>query len=387
MLTELAIRKLSAKSGERVEIWDEKLPGFGVRASPSGTKSFVLMYYVRGKKQRLTLGRYPVLSLTDARRRAFELLAELGNGRDPKAGKDASATQFRFGEVVGEFVRSHCDRHNRESHARETERILRSRFAREWGDRDIREIGKSDVLKVLDAAVGSTPSAANHALAAIRKLFSWAVERELVTANPCTGISRPAPANARERVLTLKELSAIWSASEMMAAPFCQIVRLLLLTAQRRGEVVGMRWDEIDWSAYTWSIPASRTKNKRAHVVPLAVVAMTVLGTVPRVSGELVFPARGNDGTTFSGFSKRKGQLDQLSGVSGWTLHDLRRSAATHMASLGVAPHVIERILNHAGGTLGGVAGTYNRFQYLPEMRSALELWAEQIGKLAQRER
>jgi integrase len=142
-----------------------------------------------------------------------------------------------------------------------------------------------------------------------------------------------------------------------------------------------MRWKEIDWDARTWSIPAKRTKSNRAQVVPLSPLAVSVLETVPRINDELVFPPRGNEETTTSGFSKMKRRLDELSRVSDWTLHDLRRSAATHMASLGVAPHVIKRILNHTSGTFGGVAGIYNRFQYLPEMCEALGLWANHIVK------
>ena len=384
MLTELAIRKVTAKGGQRVEIWDEKLPGFGLRASPAGTKTFVLMYYFGGRKRRMTLGRYPILSLTDARRKAIEMLAEVGRGADPVAGAPASRHEFRFADVVDRFVDAHCKRHNRESHARETERLLQVRFVSAWEDRDVRELSKGDVLKVLDGAVNAgTPSAANHALAAISKLFSWAAGRGLISANPCSGISRPAPATTRDRVLSMGELAAIWSATETTGAPFAQIVRLLLLTAQRRGEVVGMRWGELDLDARTWSIPAKRTKGNRVQVVPLSPLAISVISTIPRINEDLVFPARGNGEATTSGFSKMKRALDECCQVVDWTLHDLRRTAATHMASLGVAPHVIERILNHTTGTLGGVAGIYNRFQYLPEMRAALELWAEQVAKLS----
>ena len=382
MLTELTVRKLKAKSHDRVEIWDEKLPGFGLRASVSGTKTFVLMYYFRGRKRRLTLGRYPIVSLTQARQQAISALAKLGSGCDPQSGPARVAGDYRFAEKVTEFVEAHCNRHNRESHARETERILHGRFVSAWGTRDVREITKGDVLRVLDAIVtAGTPSAANHALSAIRKFFSWAVERGLAELNPCSGISRPAPATARERVLSLSEIGRVWRASGSHGGPYSQIVRLLLLTAQRRGEVVGMRWTELDMASTLWSIPASRTKNKRAQIVPLSPLAMTVLAEAPRHK-EFVFPARGNDETTISGFSKMKRAFDETSGVIDWTLHDLRRTAATHMASLGVAPHVIERILNHTSGTLGGVAGIYNRFSYLQDMRSALELWATHVGNI-----
>lgn len=384
MLTELAIRKLTARGCERVEIWDDKLPGFGVRVSPAGTKSFVVMYYRGGRKQRVTLGRYPLLPLSEARALALATLAAAARGDDPKRMNAAGGRGFGFTEVVKKFVDGHSNRHNREGHARETERLLQARFGREWGDTDVRKIEKKDVLAVLDRTVNAgAPSAANHALSAVRKFFTWCLERGLIEANPCEGISRPASERSRDRVLTLKELGIVWNATLNTAAPFSQIVQLLVLTLQRRGEVAGVRWSEIDWENATWLIPAQRTKSDRAQHVPLSALAVSVLRSVPRIHDTLVFPARGNKGTIVSGFSKMKRQLDRVADISDWTLHDLRRTGATHMAEFGVAPHVIERILNHTTGTLGGVAGIYNRFQYLPEMRNALELWAKHVSEIA----
>ena len=144
-----------------------------------------------------------------------------------------------------------------------------------------------------------------------------------------------------------------------------------------------MRWSEINFTDRTWSIPAARTKSNRAQVVPLVERAIQILEAIPRLEGELVFSSIASDTRSFSGFSKAKQRLDQLSGVSDWTLHDLRRSTATGLAKLGMAPHVVERVLNHTTGTLGGVAGVYNRFGYLPEMRVALELWARHVASLS----
>lgn len=386
MLTELTLRQSTARDGRRMEIWDERVPGFGVRISPSGTKTFVLMYYVAGKKRRMTLGRYPILSLVDARRKALAALNQVAHGSDPQGERRADHSPYQFAAVVEDFVRAHCARHNRESHARETERILRSRFVTEWQSRDIRDIARADVLRVLDAAVDAgTPSAANHALAAIRKLFNWCIERGIVETSPCLHISRPAPHNSRDRVLSEDEIAEVWTASQSLSAPFSHIVQLLLLTAQRRGEVAGMCWDEIDWRERSWTIPPERTKNNRVQTLPLSRLAIEVLQSVPKLHERFVFPARGNDAATPSGFSKMKRRLDSLSRTSSWTLHDLRRTAATHMARAGVAPHIIERILNHSTGLLGGVAGIYNRFQYLPEMRDALEQWSETIVQLSAR--
>ena len=381
-LTDLLLRKL--KSGEeRIEVWDAKLPGFGVRVSPAGTKSFVLLYRFRGLPQRLTLGRYPVLALGEARELAKEALNQVARGIDPRQAKEELPATYLFGGVVDEFVRMHCSQRNRESTRKETARILQHDFVSQWKRRDVRDIGRKDVLDVLDAIVErGSPSGANHALAAIRKCFNWCVERGLIESSPCSAIKKPAKAEARERVLSDDELRSIWRTTEAIGYPFGVLVQLLLLTAQRRNEVVGMRWQDIDLNSAIWTIPGELAKNGRPHLVPLSARAHSCLASLPRLHESLVFPARGNGTTTFSGFSKLKAKTDQLSGVQAWTLHDLRRSAATHMGRLGVAPHVVERILNHASGAFRGVAGVYNRFQYLPEMREGLERWACHLERI-----
>ncbi|MFN0218244.1 MAG: tyrosine-type recombinase/integrase [Hyphomicrobium sp.] len=382
-LTDIAIRKLKSTGGGRVEIWDSKIPGFGLRAAERGTKSFVLVYRYRGRPRRLTLGRYPTLSLAAARQKATEALRSVGDGSDPQAAKESDRNPDRFEDAVAAFVEQYCRRHNRASTMKETERELRNRFVTRWANRDVREISKQDVLDVLDGVVAQgLPSAANHALAVVRKFFNWAVERGLVEQSPCLTVKKPARVGTRERVLTEEELAHVWNAARVMGYPFGPLVQLLMLTAQRRNEVAGMRWRRVDTRESLWSLPAELTKSNRAHSVPLAAIAIEVITACPRLHDELIFPSSGADGTTFSGFSKCKARLDAASGVTDWTLHDLRRTAATHMARLGVAPHVVERILNHTGGALGGVAGIYNRFAYQPEMRAALELWALHVQGL-----
>lgn len=383
-LTDISIRNLAAHPSERYEVFDAKIPGFAVRVFPSGVRSFVVFYRVKGRLRRLTLGRYPMVSLAEARRLASEALNRVAHGTDPQRERSAERHGSRFRDTVETFVRLHCERHNRQNTAQETARVLRTRFVTKWGSRDVREISKADVVGVLDAIMGAgLPSAANHALAGIRKFFAWCVERGLVDANPCAGVRAPAPHQSRDRVLSDIELAALWRGCDQAGYPFGDIVKLLVLTAQRRGEVTQMRWSEIDIAGATWSIPAERTKSNRAQVVPLIAHAIEILNRVPRLQSELVFPAVGAETRSFSGFSKAKRRLDLLSSIQSWTLHDVRRSVATGLARLGVAPHVVERLLNHTTGTLGGVAGVYNRFGYLPEMRAALELWAAHLEKLA----
>ena len=268
-LTDLSIRNLKAVSS-RFEVWDEKVSGLGVRVSTSGTKSFVLLYRHLGRPKRMTLGRYPVVTLQAARALATEALRTLALGQDPHAEKVAARTFPRFDETVDDFIKLHCRRLNRERTAKETERLLRLHFTRRWFARDVREIQKFDILKVLDALVLSgTPGTANNAFAAVRVFFSWCVARSIVGASPCTGLSLPAPIVSRNRVLNNGELAAVWAAAERAGPPYGSIVKLLILTAQRRSEVGAMQWQEVSRESGVWLMPPDRTKNGRQHQVPL----------------------------------------------------------------------------------------------------------------------
>ena len=382
-LTDLAIQNLKTDASARFEVFDTKLPGFGVRVFPSGIKSFILFYRHQGRLRRLTLGRYPVVSLADARRMAFEALGRVTRGSDPQREKQDERRKLNFEDAVARFVTEHCERHNRAATAHETARVLRTRFIPRFAKRDLKEITRADIARVLDGIVSEGKgSTANHTLAAIRKLFNWCVDRGLMEVSPCVGIKIPAPLQSRDRVLVDTELAAVWRASDVVGFPFGTIVKLLILTGQRRGEVAAMRWDEIDFESGAWSIPAQRTKSNKAQVVPLPPQAISLLRSAPRFESPFVFMALGNEDASFSGFSKAKARLAGLAEFGDWTLHDLRRTAASGLARLGVSPHVIERILDHTTGTLGGVAGIYNRFGYLPEMREALERWSDYVSKL-----
>ena len=379
-LTDLSIKALRPRADSRYEVFDAKIPGFAVRVAPSGMKSFVLLYRHRGRPRRLTIGRYPVLSLAEARKLANHALNRVAHGNDPQHEKEERRRGHSFEDAADDFVTTHCARRNRASTASHAAGTLRLHFIPKWRNRDVREIKRADILSVLDKMMrDEMPGAAIRSLAVIRKFFNWCVERGLIDASPCAGVKAPAPHRSRDRVLDDKELAAIWRAAAETEFPFGSIVQLLILTAQRRGEVTAMRWSEIDFEAATWSLPSERTKSNRAHTVPLTPAAVELLASLPKFGEGFVFPAQGRTETSFSGFSKCKTQFDQLARVTDWRLHDLRRTAATGMARLGVSPHVVERILNHTTGTLGGVAGVYNRFGYLPEMRAALKTWAKHV--------
>ncbi len=279
-----------------------------------------------------------------------------------------------------EFIDKYARPRNRDW--RETERVLTREFGTRWGRHAVGAITKNEVTGAIDSIVArGSPGSAARSFAIVRRFFNWCVERGTIEVSPCQGLRSPTAPNARERVLGDEELRAVWSASLAMGYPFGTVVQLLTLTAQRKGEVVGCEWSELDLKTGTWTIPAERNKSKRTHTVALSRLTSEIVETIPRLHERWLFPSEEGEGL-ISGFSKWKDRLDVASGVPEWRLHDLRRTAATGMARLGVAPHVIERILNHTTGILGGVAGIYNRFQYLPEMRAALELWAEHIAKV-----
>ena len=386
-LTDVVIRKAEPPSAGQVEIWDGKVPGFGIRVSSSGAKSFVLLYRHAGKPRRMTLGRYPMLSLAEAREKATAAIRQLEQGIDPVPTKeeiqrqDEARVVYRFEDVVGSFIKLHCERHNRAVTAKDTARILKNRFVTRWADRDIRDITRMEIVRLLDGIVeAGTPSAANHALSAIRKFFNWCLERGLLETSPCLGVKKPTKDRSRDRVLDAAETRAIWQAADHVGVPFGPIVKLLLLTAQRRSEVGSMQWGHLDLDAREWTLPAELTKSNRAHIVPLTPEACRLIASLPRFSDVYVFGAS-NPGRPFSDYAIGKQRLDSVAQVPNWTLHDLRRTAATQMARLGTPPHVVERILNHTSGTFGGVAGVYNRFQYVPEMRAALDRWAKAIDR------
>ncbi|WP_425416969.1 tyrosine-type recombinase/integrase [Oricola indica] len=378
-LTDALVRNAKPEVDRQFEIWDGRVSGFGLRVSPSGTKAFVLVYRHAGRPKRMTLGRYPDLSLAEARSRAFEAKGMIASGIDPKPAKPVEESRdHSFVSVVGDFIERHAKRKTRSW--QQTEQILHREFVSVLGKQSIEEIEKRDVARILDGIVDrGSPSAANHAFRIIRKFFNWCVEQGLVDVSPVMGLKPPAKSVDRDRVLSDNEVARIWIASDQVPYPYGTIVKLLLLTGQRRDEVVSMRRDELDLDNAHWTIAAERTKNGKPNEVPLSPQAVQLLRDAPEWVSEFVFPARGRPERSFSGFSKSKKALDAASGVTDWRLHDLRRTLATGLARLGTDPHVVEHILNHQTGTLSQVARIYNRHSYLPEKREALCKWADHI--------
>ena len=233
---------------------------------------------------------------------------------------------------------------------------------------------------MLDVIVArGAPVMANRTLAAVRKLFNWSVSRGIISASPCAGISAPQREKARDRVLSDDELISIFNAAVEMGGAFGAIIQVLILTAQRRNEVSEMTWNELDLDGNQWKIPGARTKNEKPHFVHLSEPAIAVISSVQNV-GAFVFTSNGK--TPFSGFSKSKKRLDELSGITDWRLHDIRRTVTSGMAQLGIAPHVADKILNHQSGTISVVAAVYQRHEFLEERKTALDAWGRHVQSL-----
>lgn len=382
MLNDITVRNMKPPASGSAQYPDGKIKGMGLRVTASGSKSFFLEYRFQTRKHRLNLGRYPVTSLAKARAKAHAALAMIAEGTNPQ-GPDTE--DISFSAAVDLFVSQYCQHTNRPSTAEQTENLLRGYFLPAWERRTVESLGKADIAIVIEAIVKrGKVSAARHAFAAIRRFFNWMVEQGRIPASPCAGLKPPGRHVSRDHVLTDDELATIWRHTGKHEDTAHTIIRLLLLTAQRTGEVCGMAWDEIDFGERVWTMAGSRTKNHKPHAVPLTDTALAILKSIPRTESPFVFPARGKPLQPYAGYTKPKMALDAASGVTGWTLHDLRRTAATGMARAGMQPHIIERVLNHVSGTFAGVAGVYNRFQYMPEMREALALWERHVLSFAE---
>lgn len=371
-ITDQFLKRLKAPANGRVTYSDESVPGFGIRVSASGVKSFTLL--VGRNRKRITIGRYPLVSLSEARARARELVAERVLGKD-------DLPPMTFGEAVPLFIASRYGGDYIKPRTRdETERLLNRHFVPKFRYDQLAVIKTHEIADVIDK-LRKTPSIAHHAFGAIRLFFRWAEGRQYVLRSPCAILQPPSPSRPRERVLARAEIKTLLMNVREHAGTFPTIVELLLLTGQRRGEISSLRAEWIDWEKRTITFPSAITKNKRAHTLPFG----------PRVGellrrGEtkgLLFPAARTEGKrTFAGWSKSKGKLDRECGFPYWTLHDLRRTFATNLAALGVAVHVTEKVLNHVSGSLGGIVGVYQRHTYEKEMREAIDLWEGWIEDL-----
>ncbi len=366
-----------------VVYWDAGVPGFGIKVTPTGRKVFIVLYRTGGagsKLRKYTIGPYGRVTLHQARVAAQKVFAAKLEGRDPAAEKREANRRVvadRVEDLLETFI---GQRLSKNRSVAEISRLLRREVGKPWAGRSVHEISKRDVVEVVLAIEQrGAPGTANKTLKSIKTFLRWCVGRAVLDRSPAEGVPLPAREVARDRVLDDKELAQVILAARKIGGPYGGIVELLVLTGQRRQEVAGLQREELDLAQWIWTIPKARTKNAKAHIVHLSKEALAVLKRADQREPLVLSPL----GTkTFQDFTHAKRLLDQLSGVTGWRLHDLRRTCVSGMARLGSAPHIADKILNHQSGTISGVAAVYQRHEFLAERREALTRWGKHVARL-----
>jgi integrase len=387
LLNVKTVAMLSLPDGKADVIhFDDEMPGFGLRlrrgAGGRVLRSWVAQYRRAGGTRRVLLGSAGVLSAAQAREAAKAMLAKVALGEDPQADKVAARAKDRISlkSIVTDYLAMKRDE-VRPNSFRQIEAYLIGPHFRPLHNMPIDLLTQRDVASCLVTIIrerGNTTGARS----ALSAMFVWAMQQGLTVSNPVVGTRKPSCAPPRERVLSDPELVAIWQACR--DDDFGRIVKLLILLGSRRDEVGGMCWSELDGNG-SWTLPAARSKNERAHTLPLPALAADIIASVLRIADrDQLFGERSARG--FANWSKAKRLLDARCGVRDWTLHDIRRSVATGMADIGIQPHLIEQILNHQSGHKRGVAGIYNRSRYSNEVATALTLWADHVEALVEGE-
>lgn len=356
------------------DYWDTLLPGFGLRVLPSRKKRWMVLF----KRSRRGFASYPAWSLGKARKHAEGLLRTIEQAKDPFREPEKPTLAV----VSALFLEKYAEPRHSKQWLREQKWALSSRILPRFGDQVADEVGRLEIAAWLDEVAATAPIMANRLRAMLSNIYNWALRRELVVQNPIAGLAKAVKERTRERVLTEEEICRVVLACREDGTLFAKILELMLLTAQRGKEVREMTWDQIDGS--WWTIPV--TKNGRSHRVFLSRQAREVLRSVPRLHQTFVFPAGRSPGASRPAQKNSNGppRIRQRCGVADWRPHDLRRTAATLMASQGVSPFIIERVLGHTDRR--GVTAIYDRWSYEPEIRQALTLLGDRVEAVVSRE-
>ncbi|WBU53514.1 site-specific integrase [Paracoccus sp. SCSIO 75233] len=382
----------------RQEVPDSLCTGLYLVVQPTGKKGWQVRYRHGGTHRRMTLGAYPVISLADARQRARNALAAASEGRDPaeevraaKAPKP-EVDRDKIKNLIGQFDQRHLSKLRTGKAVRQA---LDNHVLPIWGDRNVQSIGRRDVLDLLDAIIDR-----GHATTAVRiraylsKFFGWCVEREIIEIAPTAGVKPPVKPSSRDRVLSDDEIRWFWTACDAEGFPWGPLGKALLLTGQRLNEAAQITDGEIRGDL--WHLSADRTKNGRAHDVPLSGAVCSVLAGVDRIAGKQGYIFTTTGSSPVSGFYKARAKLAEAMEMAAaedrgepveiprWTFHDLRRTCATGMARLGIPVRVTEAVLNHISGTGGGIVAVYQRHDYADEKRAALDAWARFVMQLVE---
>jgi integrase len=391
-LTDPFIRSLRPLSNKEAEYRDRNVCGLTLRVTPGGSKSWSVHYRVNGRQRRMTLGKYGVVSLADARQRGREILSKATMGEDPALAKQQALHAETFADLAKEYMERHakfkrsCREDHRmlygSPHKKRTGKRPHVPIVRRWATMKVREITRRHVRDLLDDIAVRAPIQANRVLAVIRKMFNFAIERDWLDVNPCVMIKRVVKEQARDRVLSEDEIRSVWSALDHEVPMMAGLIRLRLLTAQRGGELLGAKWEEFDLTGGWWTIPASRSKNKLSHRVPLSPPALQILQQLHKSKGksEWVFPSPVKKLPHVHHAQKAFERLVERSGVQ-FRGHDLRRTAASLMVGGGVPRLVVSKILNHVET---GITAVYDRHSYDTEKRAALDFWGDRLEAIIQ---
>lgn len=408
-LTDKFCENAKGDPAKRLEHADAIVPGLFFIVQPTGKRSWAVRYRDAAKKPvKVTLGAFPLTSLGDARMQGREVLDRVARGHDVAAEKRTtkriafveapSRDRDLWPKVVETFLLREAA--SLRSHA-SIKAILNRETGDLWRSKLIRDISKRDVLALVDGIVErGSPVAANRALAWVKRVFGWAVSRDLVASNPCIGI-RPQPEKSRNRVLSRSEIADIWAAAGQMGFPFGDLIKMLIVTGQRLRECAEAQWKEFDLDGRMWEIPAARAKNDQHHIVPLSPAALALLKELPRLGKPPRFLFTTTAESAVSGFARAKQTVDRklreldlqrakevglpadaVPAREPWVFHDLRRSVASGMAELGILADIVERVLNHKGQSRTGIRAVYQKFEHMPERRDAMLRWGTEVERI-----
>jgi integrase len=378
LLTTTSVQSLKPPAQGQIDVWDKRSPGFGIRVSMGGTKTWIAMYRKDGHKRRLVLGRFPGMSLADARTAAKRYLGDVAKGLDPATAKAEAKAEMNFAQLAELYIERHAIIKKRPRSVAEDKHMLALDLLPCWKDRKISTIRRQDIIAVLDGIVArGAPVQANRVQSLISKILNFAVGRGLLEVNPAHRIPRSAPEHSRDRVLSDHELRSLWIALGAEPAKVATVFKLLMLTAARRSEVLGMGWSELDLDGGWWTIPAQRSKNGLAHRVPLVPSAVTLLRRLQEGSRDAEYVFRGGKlGTPVANPQKWLSRLRRRAALDDFRLHDIRRSVASNLTGLGISRLTVSKLLNHVET---GITAVYDRHSYDQEKRAALMKWERHL--------
>lgn len=375
VLTSLFVSNVKP-TGTRAEHRDAALPGFVLRVTPEGKKSFTYRYRspADGKHKRLTWP-YPAFSLAEARAEAEKAVRTVARKEEPKPKLEIGLPET-VGDLCSLYVKQYLKKQVRRW--KEAEGEIENHIRPKLGTTRLDKITKGHVRQLVQGIEETYPVAANRVLTRLRAVFNWGLDEDLCTIDPTRGVKKPTKEKPTARVLTDDELKAVWLACDTLDFPAREYMRTLILTGQRRDEVRCVPWPEIDRKMMNWVIPAKRYKSDRDHLIPLTDTVLELFDASPARAGYIFSSTDGK--TPYANLIRPKRILDKVSSVTGWTLHDIRRTVRTGMSRLGIRPDIAERVIGHSvGGKLGE---TYDIYSYRSEKLEALQTWQAHVASL-----